>query len=296
MLMLLDRGVSLYRRHFLSFVLIAAAWFVPVAIAVGLGIALGSRSDTGLLTLFLLLGALLGFVMLVYLVAVLSRAAWATIEGRTIRAADILAIGPLRLLTMSIFTIVYFVLAQLVSSIASLICICPAYIMGIVLVGGAFALGETAGAAGGIVLGLLFGVIYALALFISGAVYSGLIYGLQPWAQERVGFGVSLQRSIDLMIYRFWGNIAAWGMAALLLAAAGVVVASTLTLAIWLPLGATLGQDNPVTLALTASTALIALVFVLPPLPIWMALLYQRNYAAREGDTLQTRISAWQQH
>jgi hypothetical protein len=34
---------------------------------------------------------------------------------------------------------------------------------------------------------------------------------------------------------------------------------------------------------------------VLPPLPIWMALLYRRNLAARSGAALEAKIQAWMQ-
>jgi hypothetical protein len=34
-------------------------------------------------------------------------------------------------------------------------------------------------------------------------------------------------------------------------------------------------------------------MLVLPPLPIWMALLYQRNSAAHDGADLRVKVDAW---
>ena len=38
---------------------------------------------------------------------------------------------------------------------------------------------------------------------------------------------------------------------------------------------------------------MLGFVVVLPPLPIWMALLYRRNRAAREGSELDTAVQGW---
>ena len=45
--------------------------------------------------------------------------------------------------------------------------------------------------------------------------------------------------------------------------------------------------------AATIGAWLIGLMLVLPPLPIWMALLYQRNRAAHDGTDLRVKVEAW---
>ncbi|HEU5011944.1 MAG TPA: hypothetical protein VFT66_05315, partial [Roseiflexaceae bacterium] len=60
-----------------------------------------------------------------------------------------------------------------------------------------------------------------------------------------------------------------------------------------LPLSFVLGGESPITAALSAAAWLLGLCVVLPPLPIWMALLYRRNLAARSGADLEAKIQAW---
>jgi hypothetical protein len=54
-----------------------------------------------------------------------------------------------------------------------------------------------------------------------------------------------------------------------------------------------LGEEDPATRAATIGAWLIGLMLVLPPLPIWMALLYQRNSAAHDGADLGQKVDAW---
>ena len=114
-LALLDEGLSLYRRNFVAFVLIAASWFVPVAIAAGLLIALSSRIDDGPIVVLFVLALLLLFPLLIYLIGGLSRAAVAAAAGRRVRFREALAISPLRAAGMGCFTIVYYIISQIVS-------------------------------------------------------------------------------------------------------------------------------------------------------------------------------------
>src|SRR5690242_19869206 len=106
-LALLDQGIVLYRRNFAGFLLIAASWFVPVAIAAGLITAAASRLDQ-VWTVALTLAALLAlFPLLIYLIGGLSRAATVAAEGRPVRFREAIAIHPFRAVGMGCFTIVY---------------------------------------------------------------------------------------------------------------------------------------------------------------------------------------------
>lgn len=297
-LALLDEGISLYRRNFTAFVLIAASWFVPVAIATGLVIAAAAWLGETLAILLAVVAVLLLFPLLIYLIGGLSRAAVAAAAGRPMRFREAMAIPPLRAASMGCFTIIYYLVAQIASSMLSLVCICPLYLFGFAALTGLANLSDSDSALG--VLGVMFVLlliagVYLFSLIVGGATYSSMIYGLQPWVQESRPFGESLQRSFELIGYRFWRNLLAWGLAALLVAAAGLTVTVTIGLLLPLPLTFALGSESPVAQAVAASAWLIGFTLVLPPLPIWMALLYCRNRAAYEGTDLQANIIAWAQ-
>ncbi|HWQ13742.1 MAG TPA: hypothetical protein VNL77_13145 [Roseiflexaceae bacterium] len=294
-LAILDDGLSLYRRHFAAFLLIAASWFVPVAVVAGLLVA-SAQWMTELQVVLVVLGAtLLLLPLLVYLVGGLSRAALAAAEGRPVRLREALAIPPRRAAGMGCFTIVYSIVMQLVSSALSFTCICPLWIFGAAFVGVLGATGgETAlGVAALALLGVLFAGVYLFALIVGGASYSSLVYALQPWAQESLPFGAAMERSFALIGYRFWRNALAWGLSAVLLAAVALTVTLAVGLLVPLPLILALGEGSPVAQAASATAWLIGLVVVLPPLPIWMALLYRSNVQARAGGDLEARVHAW---
>jgi len=297
-LALLDEGLRLYRRNFAGFVLLTASWFVPVAIVTGTAVAAESWVDarySGLSTVLLFGGGLLVFFpLLIYLIGGLSRAAAAAAEGRPVRFREAMAIHPLRATGMGCFTIVYAFVAQIVSSLISMACICPLYVvgfMGLAFVGAA-ANENSVGALAVLGIGIFLAGFYA-SLMIIGATGSGLFYCLQPWVQESRSFGESLQRSLELIVFRFGRNLMVWCLAALLIAAAGLTVMATIGILLPLPLLYTLGEDSPATQAATVGAWLIGLMLVLPPLPIWMALLYQRNRAAHDGTDLRVKVEAW---
>jgi len=298
-LALLDEGLRLYRRNFAGFVLLTASWFVPVAIVTGTAVAAESWVDerySGLAGVLLFgVGLLVFFPLLIYLIGGLSRAAAAAADGRPVRFREAMAIHPLRATGMGCFTIVYAFVAQIVSSLISMACVCPLYVigfMGLAFVGAA-ANDSSIGVLAVLALGMLIGGLY-VSLMIIGATGSGLFYSLQPWVQEARPVGESLQRSLELITFRFGRNLLVWCLAALLLAAAGLTVMATIGILLPLPLLYALGEEAPATRAATIGAWLIGVMLVLPPLPIWMALLYQRNSAAHDGIDLQAKVQAWQ--
>src|SRR5215212_1282220 len=163
--------------------------------------------------------------------------------------------------------------------------------MGLVFVGAA-ATENSVGAVAVLATGIFLGGFYA-SLMIIGATGSGLFYCLQPWVQESRSFGASVQRSLELIGFRFGRNLMVWCLAALLIAAAGLTVMATIGILLPLPLLYALGEEAPATRAATLGAWLIGLMLVLPPLPIWMALLYRQNQAAFEGKDLSARVQEW---
>jgi hypothetical protein len=295
-LALLDEGLSLYRRNFVGFVLITASWFVPVAITASLVAVAASWLDT-LWPVLLVIGALLLlFPLLIYLIGGLSRAAAAAADGRPVRFREAMAIHPLRAAGMGCFTIVYAFIAQILSSLISMACVCPLYLFGFAAIGiiGVATDGSSSVALGIIAIGIVLIGFYA-SMMIIGATGSGLFYSLQPWVQESRPFGESLQRSLELIGFRLGRNLLVWCLAALLTAAAGLAVTATIGTLLPLPLLYALGDDSPIAQAVALGAWLIGFMVVLPPLPIWMALLYQRNRATREGSDLVEKVESWVQ-
>jgi hypothetical protein len=295
-LALLDEGIALYRRNFASFILITALWFVPVAIAAGLLIVAVSWLETGPALLLGLIGIVLLLPLTIYLIGGLSRGATAAIEGRPVRFREALAIPPLRAAGMGCFTVVYVFIAQIASNLLSLICICPIMFGGAAIAGGVgslFSGAEALGTAAVALFALLMFGFYALLLVAGGAVYSSLIYALQPWVQETRRFGESLQQSFNLLGYRFWRNLLIWGLTAVLVAAVGVTVTATIGILLPLPLSYALGSESTAVQAVSVGAWMLGFVVVLPPLPIWMALLYRHNRTARDGSDLDAALQGW---
>src|SRR5919197_4330184 len=168
-LALLDEGLSLYRRNFAGFVLITASWFVPVAICAGLIAVAISWLDDFWPVLIVLAGLLLLFPLLIYLIGGLSRAAVAAAEGRAVRFREAMAIHPLRAAGMGCFTIVYAIVAQFATSLLSIVCICPLYLVGLLFFGLTMTATNGVGtAAGGMILAVTFLFGWFGSLMISG--------------------------------------------------------------------------------------------------------------------------------
>lgn len=295
-LALLDEGIVLYRRHFVAFLLIAASWVVPVAIAIGGLVGVATFVSEGWVVVLGFSAFLLLFPLFIYLVGGLSRGAVAAIREGRVSFRESLAISPVRAAGMGCFTLLYTMVAQMVSSVVSMACICPLYVVGLFAIGGLAELAQewqllqTLGLAA---VALILVGVYVFVLIVGGATYSSVIYALQPWVQESGSFGVSIQRSFDLIGYRFWRNLATWGLAAVLVVAVGAIVMCTIGVLLPLPLSFALGAEVPLVQAISVGAWVMGLVLVLPPLPIWMALLYQRNQAVRDGVALGARIQDW---
>ncbi|MFO7167550.1 MAG: hypothetical protein DIU80_005925 [Chloroflexota bacterium] len=294
-LSLLDSGLSLYRRNFVPFALIAAASIVPIAIAAGALVAAAPWLDELQVTLLVLGAVLLLLPLLLYLIGALSRAAALAAAGERVRLREALAIGPGRLAGMGCFSVIYMILMQFVSSVLSIVCICPLWLFGAAASGLFAVIGPDSAVGLGVLtlFGVMFGTVYLLALIVGGASYSSMVYALQPWVQERLPFGKALERSLALIGYRFWRNVAAWALSALLLAAGGLTVTLAIGVLVPLPMTLALGSDSPLAQAISLSAWLLGMIVVLPPLPIWMALLYRSNAEARAGGDLEARVQAW---
>jgi len=186
---------------------------------------------------------------------------------------------------------------QLVSSVLSILCICPIYVVGVIT---SVALPVAPGESSDVVLAVLLIVssmllagVYLLGFIIGGIGYSSLLYALQPWLIERLRFGEAMERSVDLIRFRLRRNLLAWGLSALLVFAVGIPVSLAVGVLIPLPALLLLGAESSLAQALAGTAWLLGLALVMPPWLISMTLLYRRNLAARSGADLARRVAAW---
>ncbi|WP_448544808.1 hypothetical protein, partial [Roseiflexus sp.] len=245
---LLDEGFALYRRSFTGFVLVGLAWLTPIAIATGLLVANAERLSPGWFIVIILAGLILMLPLLIYLIGGLSRAANAAIEGRPIDLRETLAIHPAVIGRAGCFSVVYGILMQLVSSVLSILCICPIYVVGVIT---SVALPVAPGESSDVVLAVLLIVssmllagVYLLGFIIGGIGYSSLLYALQPWLIERLRFGEAMERSVDLIRFRLRRNLLAWGLSVLLVFAVGIPVSLAVGVLIPLPALLLLGAES----------------------------------------------------
>jgi hypothetical protein len=297
---LLDEGLRLYRREFPRFALIVALGAVPAIILALLLTRNPEIIASGGGFLAFLLVALLSLPLSIYLMGAISRAAATALRDEAVSLRDALAIGPLRLIGMGCYGGVFLFVANLAVSILSMACFCPLSVaMGAALGGMAGVTGRD-GPSSTALIGLL-GVImvvaivllYGFSLVLSGATYGSLLFSLQPFVQGKLRLGEALQRSIDMVFYRFGANLLAYLCASLIFGT--LAFGSTLAIGVLVPLPLLflLGSESPIAQGLSAAALLAGLTLAIPPLPIWMALLYVRRSAERDGDDLAARIAAF---
>lgn len=294
---LLDEGLRLYRRGFAPLLILAALAALPIGlVAVGLVIS-AEWLSSGLGALLSTLVVFAGLPLSLYVMGALSRAAIMVADGVPVSLRRALAIGPLRVVGMGCYGTVFSFAASIAVSAVSTFCICAAYFVAVAAVGVAFGVGS-AGAAGGAAAGLFIAVgvvafvaIYAASLVLNGAIYGSVVFVLQPFVHERSGLGQAISRSLDLLVFRLGQNLLAFICASLVFGA--VALAATVAVGVLVPLPALflLGTESTVARAITAAAWVCGISAAVPLLPVWMALLYRRRLADREGDDLAARAA-----
>lgn len=295
-LALLDDGISLYRRNFVPFLLIAAIWCIPIAIATGLIVVAASWASEAVAMLLIFAALIAAIPLSIYLLSGLSRAAMAAIDQRPIQLRESFAIHPLRACGIACFLFVHGLITSFVAGGFNVICFCMLYALSIPLLGGILAV-DSSPATGLLILiafFMSFVAAYAAILTASSAATTSMIYGLQPWVQTRLAFGEAFQHSFDLLGFHFRRNLMVWSATGVLTAAVGTIVTTTIGSLVPLLLAFVVQAESELVQAVSASSWMIGLIVVLPPLPIWMALYYRRSLMEREGIDLAARVAAWQ--
>ncbi|PDW02034.1 hypothetical protein CJ255_15985 [Candidatus Viridilinea mediisalina] len=293
----LDEGLGIYRRNFTRFMLLAGLAALPVVLVVIIFFVV--TEDMSFDAVFLLFFAVTSVMIPVsfYIMGALSRASLLAAAGEPVSLRRVLAIPLLRVVGMGCYGTMFLIVASMVASAFSMIGFCILYFFVIV---GVFAFASVAnvGFLGGAAATLAFGLAllaiimsYIASLVINGAVYGSTIYALQPFIHEELNFTAALQRSFDLVGYRFGGNLLAFLSASLVFGA--TALAATLAIGVFgpLPLLFLLGSESQIAQAVAATAWIIAIAAAAPLLPIWMTLLYQRRRAIREGEELEATIA-----
>lgn len=294
---LLDEGVSLYRRGFTRLLLLAMIAAAPVGLVAAALFLAADWLESGLGALLLLASLVGGLPLSLYVMGALSRAASMAADGEPVSVRRALAIGPLRVAGMGCYGTIFMMAASIAVSTLSTGCICIGYLLvGVSSVAFA-ATFEAGGALGGAAAALAIAVsviaflgLYAASLVLNGAVYGSAVYAMQPFVQERARFGATVQRSLDMLGYRLGQNLLTFICASLVFGAAAL--AATLAIGLLAPLPALflLGPESPVARAIAAAAWVIGVAAAAPLLPIWMALLFRRRRAERDGEELRASM------
>ncbi|MFV9502941.1 MAG: hypothetical protein AB4911_00095 [Oscillochloridaceae bacterium umkhey_bin13] len=290
---LLDRGLRLYRRGFVGLMLLTMAAALPLGFALALLFFAFEQVSTTLALLALFGAFALGMPLSLYAMGALSRGALMLAAGEPLRLRQALALGPLRVVGMGCYgTMFSLVAGTLVSALSGFI-FCVFYLFlgaGIVAIASLGSLGGAAGEAVFSVLGslVIFGFImlYAATLVVNGAVYGSVVFAMQPFVHEELGFGGAIQRSLDLVGFRFGHNLLVFLCTSLVFGTAALAATIALGILVPGPILFLLGPESPVARAVAGLAWVLGIAAAVPLLPIWMALLYHERRAIREGDDL----------
>ena len=125
---MLDEGLRVYRRGFAGFVLVSLAVLAAIAMLAITFMAF-VRSELGASEMWLAFGVLvvllLGYPLLLYAMAALSRAAAAALDGRPIALGQALRLSPLRGCGMLVFNAMFAALSAVIVGIIGSSISCP---------------------------------------------------------------------------------------------------------------------------------------------------------------------------
>lgn len=295
---LLDEGLRLYRRSFAPLLILASLAALPIGLVLVAFVLASDWLASGFGSLLVLALFVGGLPLSLYVMGALSRAALMAADGAPVSLKAALAMRPLRVVGMGCYGTLFSFAASIAVSTISTVCICAAYILVIAVVGAAAAIGFAGGAAGTAAAGFLialgvigFLAVYGVSLVLNGAIYGSVIFALQPFAHEREGLGATIRRSLDLLGFRLGQNLLIFLCASLVFGAAAL--AATLAIGVLVPLPALflLGAESSAAQAITAAAWVAGLSAAVPLLPIWMALLYRRRRADREGSEIAAQLA-----
>lgn len=295
-LQILDESFQLYRSHFVTFTILAALFVVP-AILVFLGL-MHFFSDTN--SVWALLGVLTGMLLIgllgIYTICSISRAAWSASNRQQAQLLQALSIPPLHLLGVSFFSIVNYLIANIVTSLLFL----PVSIFFIflsVFLGAALSFTNSNndssmifGLIASMLIGFLFLVIMLLSLIVSVGTILALIYSLQGLINAPIRFSDRINHTFAIFFHNFGLNILVFMVAGCLILVLAFSVTIGLSSVLYYPIEAlNMGERSSAQLIFFTSLGLAGLVLT-PIMPIMAAVLYKHNSYEYEAGELNERF------
>jgi hypothetical protein len=294
----LDDGLRLYRRNLSGFLLIATALLVGVALlALVCTTLIRTQLGTGLgwTMLLLVLLALVGYPLVLYTFAALSRATAAALDGQPITLPVALRINPVRGCGMILFNLLFSIATSICAGVIGVMVACPMLYFSIV---SSFFLGvisSSAGASAGIaVLGVVSQISTLWSLMSFGAWLASIVYALQAFVLEQRPWGAAAGRSIDLVTARFGRSLLMFLGAGAIFGTLSLSYTGSLIMLIAL-LQDRFGLDLPPLVSDVLVIVLIVASFVvlLPPLSIWMTMFHRQIAREQDGEEMAHRVAAW---
>lgn len=294
---LLDDGLRLYRRNLAGFTLVATAVLVVVALF-SLSFMAFVRTEIGTTAgwTFLAFCVLLavGYPLMLYAFAALSRATAAALDGRPITLPGALRLSPARGCGMLVFNALFSVIAAATAGFLAFALACPMTYVSLLSAGLISTLSGGASAAAFGFFGLIGQLSTLWTCSIFGAWLASLIYAVQVFVLEQLPWSQSVGRAVDLLAARF-------GQSLLMFLGAGAIFAtlmisylgSLLVLIAFVQDRLSLNLPPLVGDVIVIVLVVASLVILLPPLAIWMAMFYRHVALERDGATLTRHISAW---
>jgi hypothetical protein len=295
---ILDDGLRLYRRNLSGFIMVATAALVILALS-ALAWSAFVRTQLGITTEWVLLqifGLLvMGYPLILYTFAALSRATATALDGNPITLPSALRLNPGRGCGMIFFNMLFGFIATICAGVIAIAISCPMLYLSVL--GGTLvtALYDAASSSAGLALVAVISQLSVLWWLISfGGWLVSVVYALQTFVLERHGWGVSAGRSVDLLTARF-------GRSLLMFISAGTIF-GTLSLSYLGSLFVLLGivqerlgfELSPlVGDVLLIIITVASLVVLLPPLSIWMAMFHRTMAHEQDGEELTRRVVAW---
>ncbi|WP_031458526.1 hypothetical protein [Chloroflexus sp. MS-G] len=299
-IILLDAGVMIYRRHVSSFLALAGIFSLPaMTITFQLLFTIEDLFEASVEDILLLTSSLLLVPLL--MTPPLIRAMQLVLAGhppslrnviwqRPQIGRGLLAVGYSGLLAMMWMTI-FFVIFGFFFGISCGVIFFVLYIILFVSV-------MTNSLFGALFLPLLlflFLVTYLLYFVFVGAGLLAALYGAQPLLDRTLSLRKAFRVSWSLLFTRFGYNLLVFICAALIFSAIALIVTVAIGVLLPVPFGLLLGTEHPLTRGLSAIAWVIGLAVAMPLVPIWSTLHYQQALIRYTGRDLAHRVAVQQQ-
>ncbi|ABY36591.1 MAG TPA: hypothetical protein DEF43_06930 [Chloroflexus aurantiacus] len=294
-MILLDAGVALYRRHLARFLVLAGLFSLPAMVATfNLLLAIDDIAEAGIEEISLL--GLSLFLTSLLMIPPLTRATRIALEDEVPSLRSVLWRWP-RLDRWLLATAyggclipVWLMLFSTVSGILFGMC-CGVIGLAAYVVVFASVMANTA--LGFLLLPVLIVatlIAYLLYIVFMGAGLMAALYNVQPLIDDTIPLAEAFRLSWSLLFARIGYNLLVFVCAALIFSVASLIVTIAMAVLLPAPFGLILGANHPLTRGLSAVAWVIGLAVAMPLLPIWSTLHYRWRLNRYKGRDLARQI------